>query len=223
MTPANWVDSLQGWDKNKHLFLLFRHSEREQIPSEELGRQVALTGEGRKLARQLGQRIKRPISSIVSSPVARCLETSKEIKNSRNSDLPILISHLLAEPGAFVLSCEAAGHLMYECNGLKMVNLLLGGYPTPGLRGVREGCEMLLGLLKTLPAAAGHVTLLVSHDSVLAPFIFGLLQRNSIDPEDWPGYLEGCGIYFEMGSIRLHWRGEVHEVSLSNSDWKAEL
>jgi broad specificity phosphatase PhoE len=196
------------------LFLFLRHSRREEIPAGQLGFQARLTNTGTKLARRFGERIRQPIANIISSPVGRCIETSRAIQAGYGAPVATTTANLLAEPGAFVVSCELAGDLMYEHRGLEMVNLLLARQQVSGLRTLKDGCHLLVQLLRETPARPGDLSLLISHDTVLAPFVYGLLARTSIETDDWPEYLEGCGLSLGPHSLQLHWRDRTTAVPL---------
>lgn len=213
----SYLDTVQAAaPQDAHLFLLIRHSLREEIPQRQRGNEVPLTTKGVEFARRFGERIRRPIVRLLSSPIARCVDTGRAILSGHGSYASTIETELLTEPGAFVSSMELAGNLLYEERGLEMVNILLANrQPPPGLRGLMEGIGLLLSFLRNFEGRSGELTLVITHDTVLAPFVYGLLGRRSIGAGDRPRYLESCGLWTEGKQLCLMWRSETMRVPLS--------
>ncbi|MDP2227865.1 MAG: histidine phosphatase family protein, partial [Moraxellaceae bacterium] len=159
--------------------LLTRHSVRELgngVPSYDL----PLTPEGVALAEQWGRELPRPLHSLHSSPVGRCMDTARAIARGAGVDLEIRQTYTLVEPGCFVQNIARVGPLFLELGALAFANHHFSE-SVEGLLSPEEGSARLIRHLHEHQGAPGTLSVHVTHDTILAAFIYHLMGRDRID------------------------------------------
>lgn len=196
--------------------LLLRHSNRDPLAVAGPAPSVGLTALGRLRARRLGQAVGSCIGRLFSSPSVRCIETARAIAEGAGMQTRTRIRAILGEPGAFVLNIPLS-RCWYLLPATQMVNLQLAEVPMKGVRPIREGVRQLLQFVLDEHHCVGEtkfsMNIFVTHDSVLAPFIFYLLEKRKVTAGLWPEMLEGVGLWLEGESVVLAWRGGVYDIS----------
>lgn len=211
---------------DKAVILLTRHSLREQaapntIPSYDL----PLTVEGVLLAEQWGKRLDRPIHAFYSSPVGRCVDTAEAMQRGAGLALPIVQTTTLVEPGCFVHNIRNVGPLFLQMGPLAFANHHLK-HTVDGILSPKEGASKLIQhlYLSQQQAQQGSLTIHVTHDTILAAFIYHLAQHTTINEHDWPWMMEGAWLWFDNSSLYWLWRGTLGQVDLANYlDMKSKL
>lgn len=187
--------------------LLTRHSVREPgtgVPSYDL----PLTPEGVALAERWGRELPRPLHGLHSSPVGRCLDTAQAMARGAGVSLEIQPSATLVEPGCFVESIGDVGPLFLHLGPLAFANRHFQE-PLEGLLSPVAGSAKLIRHVQDNLGPPGSLTVHVTHDTILAAFIYHLLERDRIDERDWPWMMEGVWLWFEADdTLRWIWRGE---------------
>lgn len=201
------LPTLDRLPDDRGVVLLTRHSVREQPANGFAGYDVPLTPEGVVLARAWGAALNRPLHQVLSSPVGRCLATATAMLEGAAADLPVATHSLLVEPGSFVHDLRAIGRLFRDLGPLEFANRHLAG----GLEGVLPpvaGTARIMALARTQAGPAGTLSLLVTHDTVLAAVIHTLRGVESISGDDWPWMMEGAFLWFADDRVHWLWRGE---------------
>lgn len=230
--PATMSASLeQIAEIRQPLILLTRHSIREQangqgfasyaLPLTEQGRQLAQAW-GRYLVRTTGRRI----SSCVSSPIQRCLDTASlmlagqaDVFGFPITEPPIEQNVLLVEPGGFVHDVRQAGPVFLQYGSLAFINAFLReevvGMKVPQ-HGVRDILQLLhqQSMAVTAERDTGTIHLAVSHDTILAALLAVMARQRTITWADWPNMMEGVWLWFDgavfvEATLNWLWRG-VH-------------
>jgi hypothetical protein len=62
----------------------------------------------------------------------------------------------------------------------------------------------------------GDLIIHVSHDTILAAFIYHLLQQQHISEHDWPWMMEGAWLWFDNSALYWLWRGTQGQVDLAD-------
>jgi broad specificity phosphatase PhoE len=189
--------------KDKPLTLLTRHSVRELVPNGVATYDIPLTEEGVLLAEQWGSQLPLPIHAFHSSPVGRCMDTAKAMARGANCDLPVQISMTLVEPGCYVHSVYEIGPLFLKLGPVAFANRHLQE-PLRGILSPAAGAAKILQHLKANQGHAGSLTVHVTHDTILAAFIYHLQGQDNISEEDWPWMMEGAWLWFDEDR-HLHW------------------
>jgi len=177
----------------KHVSLLVRHSVRFKINVPEETWLARLTPEGIELAKEYGAWLaqRRCLYRVMTSPVGRCVETSRSIIRGANCPNPVVIDQKLGFP--------------FIEKGWQRIN-------TEGLpvEIPHEALDVLDYLLEdtTQPAA---LNLFVSHDGNIA-FMATALLGEPTSEETWPDFLEGMAFWREKEAVRIAWRGKVYEL-----------
>jgi hypothetical protein len=177
----------------QHVSLLVRHSIRFPINLPEETWLASLTPAGIQLAEEFGAWLapRRCPYRVMTSPVGRCIETSRSIIRGANWPNPVVIDQRLGFP--------------FIEKGWQRLNT--DGTP---VEIPHEALEVLDYLLKDTTHAAG-LNLFVSHDGNIA-FMATALLGEPITEENWPDFLEGMAFWREKGAVRIAWRDKIYEL-----------
>jgi broad specificity phosphatase PhoE len=190
------------------LILLTRHSVREQAVGGFAGYDLQLTPEGVALAEWWGGRLGRTLSSLHSSPVQRCVDTALALARGAGVELPVQQTANLVEPGCFVSHMHRVGPLFLELGAVSFANRHFE-QPLEGVLSPQDGTAKLLRHLFASQGEPRSLTVHVTHDTILAAFIYCLMGKKPISEDDWPWMMEGAWLWFESGhTVHWLWRGE---------------
>lgn len=209
------IPSMELVPRNLPGILLTRHSIREQPKNGLAGYDVPLTAEGVELAREWGRRLDRPISAFCSSPVDRCVKTAEAMAEGAGVDLPISTHGSLVEPGSYVKDLPIAGPYFLKLGPLAFARKHLRN-EVRGVLSPKEGALQLLEHLKCGLQHPGTLSVHVTHDTILASFIYFLRSESEIEEAHWPWMMEGAFLWFEDGVVHWLWRGEIGNLHLEN-------
>ncbi|MCK0538852.1 histidine phosphatase family protein [Alcanivorax quisquiliarum] len=212
--------------QHRPIHLLTRHSVREESPNGFADYRLALTPEGVALARDWGARLPRPVSAFYSSPVGRCLDTARAMHvGGRRAGLapePLVLHEVmdLVEPGCYVQDIRKCGALFFELGAVGFINRHLVS-PIEGVLSPEDGQGKLARYLYQRQPCEGMMAVHVTHDTILATFVAGLLGRTSVTDEEWPWMMEGVWLWFDDTHLHWVWRGEpgrtaVHHLALAD-------
>ena len=202
--------------QDKPLILLTRHSLRElaKDPNGVPGYDLPLTPEGVALAENWGKRINRPMTRFHSSPVGRCVDTALAMARGAGMSEPDIQRTLqLVEPGCYVQSIRQIGPLFLQMGPLAFANHHFST-PLEGLLSPEEGAARLIRHLHQNQPGAGELAVHVTHDTILAAFIYHLQDRREISDDDWPWMMEGAWLWFDDEHLHWIWRGQPGSRSL---------
>lgn len=215
------LPSLARLPSDRPVVLFTRHSIREQAHNGFAGYDVPLTPEGVALAGAWGARLGRPLHAVRSSPVGRCVATAQAMLAGAGQALPVLTDRHLVEPGCFVHDIMAVAPTFGRLGPVAFANLHFRE-PVPGVHAPAAGAHRLLTFMRTQLGAPGSLSLLVSHDTILAAFIYTVLGVARIDEQHWPWMMEGAFLWFvgDGADTEVHglWRGEPFVRRLSSFD-----
>lgn len=208
--------------------LVTRHSIREQPDNQFADGSVPLTDEGRALAYAWGEHLQKPIMALYSSPIGRCVETAELMlagslaKQVTPQALPLQQTTALVEPGCFVTDIFAAGEYFFQLGARGFINQYLTD-TIPGVLTPSEGVSKLATYLYYHQSQAGGLALHVTHDTVLAAFVYALKGSKSIQAADWPWMLEGLWCWFSAQGLHWVWRGEAGLLPLEFHEQSGHL
>jgi broad specificity phosphatase PhoE len=203
---------------DKPVILFTRHSLRELAPNNGIpSYDLPLTPEGIVLAEQWGRLLNRPIKAVYSSPVGRCIDTAKAMSRGAGIELPITQTSVLVEPGCFVQSIRKVGPLFLQMGPIAFANHHFKE-AMDGILSPKEGAAKLIQHFYQSQQAhtQGDLILHVSHDTILAAFIYHLLQQQRIEEHDWPWMMEGAWLWFDNSTLYWLWRGTQGQVDLAD-------
>lgn len=207
--PKNLIPEILRTKSYETAAVLIRHSERSPFIKGQLGSTKGLTARGKKMAYAFGEELSKTKLNAYASPVPRCVETAGEVLLGAGNSGEVVESTLLGAPGAYISDPNLTIGFYVE-NPVKIMSLrYIGGEVLPGHYPIEVGTkrllEFLLGTMKE-----GEVSLCVTHDAFLVPFIACLTGYDFTD--DWAGFLDGCVIMRRDGEYVVWWRGEEYWV-----------
>ena len=205
---ASILERLSQIPDSADVSLVIRHAERDEIPADTFGFDVSLTAGGIAAARRLGASLSAMRTvMVVSSPVARCVQTAKEMLRGGGVSTKVPVDRRLGAPGPFVVEPEVSGSLFRELpvqeiarRQLQHAGLL------PGMRPTAEGVEILTGLTAGSLGENGRLDVYVTHDVILSVLVADVF-RLPLEETGWPGYLEGLLVWRSASNLHFSWRG----------------
>ena len=210
----NLLESVDQLPSGKPITLFTRHSIRELATDAVVSYKLPLTEEGVLLANQWGRAIELPIADVYSSPIHRCIDTGKAMLDGANHSLDIKVTPLLTEPGCYVQNMSKVGKHFLELGPVSFIDQHFNK-SWEGMLSLEEGCAVLLKHLFESEGGAGTLTIHVTHDTIVAPFIYHLMGCDHIRQDDWPWMLEGAFLWFDEKKVHWIWRGELHSKDLA--------
>lgn len=222
--PESMINSVKQLpSQNERLILFTRHSLRERSNGEGFASaDLPLTSKGRVLAKSWGRWLDEHLSysmdaHSIASPIGRCVDTAKLMQEGAGVQKPIIHQSLLVEPGSLVIDAKVAGAKFKEIGALNFINAFLQN-SLESTKPANKGALDLLYLLYENQPEPGHLSLAVSHDTLLSAFLGVMMQSNAITWEDWPKMMEGIFIWFDEkpfqeSTANLIWRGKSFSVS----------
>lgn len=221
LLPDDFKKSLELLPANKAISLLTRHSIREQAENYNAHYKLPLTQDGIALARYWGSLQIQNSFNLYSSPVGRCQETALHMFASKSTvkNPQLKTVTLLAEPGCFIESREQmveVGQYFLNDGPITFMNRILNAEFSQ-LQHPRIAVRKLLTHIRDEQAGDPDVlNIHVSHDTILAAFVYSLLGKKQIQQEQWPRMMEGVYLWFESDLVQGVWRGEYFECGLTD-------
>ena len=208
------IPSLTALPAHVPVALLTRHSIREEPSNRFATYEVPLTPEGVALAQALGACLPRPVSRLYSSPVGRCVATAEAIAEGAGLQLPVETRSTLVEPGSYVQDIAQVGGLFFKLGPLGFANKHLRN-EVRGVLSPQQGALQMLQHLRDGLGAPGTLSVHVTHDTILAAFIYFLRGQRELDQSHWPWMMEGAFLWFDDDVAHWLWRGERGEIGIS--------
>lgn len=207
------LPSLEALPEHVPVSLLTRHSIREEPAHRFATYDVPLTPEGVALARAWGEKLSRPLAVLHSSPVARCVATAEAIAEGAGVPLSVQTSTTLVEPGSYVQDIGQVGGLFFKLGPLGFANKHLRN-EVRGVLSPQEGARKMLTYLRQHQGDPGSLSVHVTHDTILAAFIYYLRGESQLEQDHWPWMMEGAFLWFEEDEAHWLWRGERGKVAI---------
>ncbi len=210
--PPSMLEGMSLVPEDRPAALLIRHSLREELTNKTPGFDVPLTEAGVELAEQFGAALKFDVAKVLSSYAPRCVDTGKAILKGAGCDQPVQVVKRLSEPGCFVSDMKAAGQAFVRLGPLEFVNSSSKPGGLKGVLPVKQGTEAILDWLGREASMPG-LSIFITHDTILATFVYCLLGRHPLIWDDWPQMLEGIFIWFVEDQAYAVWRGTEYIIS----------
>lgn len=235
--PKSMLDALVFLPEPAIPVILFtRHSIREIVRGIGLaGYDLQLTDEGKDLAMAWGtylhQQTQRHITTCMSSPIQRCIETAElmiagEVVSDAvqfRSDCRVCEQALLVEPGSFVIDIQQVGPYFRQKGAINFVDSFVKN-DLPGMKhpvcGVLDVLQILYVAYAEMEEGEKQLLLAVSHDTIIAACVAVISRHFKVEQEDWPAMMEGIFLWFEhkesFEENRLHWiwRGQYQQLAI---------
>ena len=206
---ASILERLATVPEGVDVSLVIRHAEREEIPMGAFGHDMNLTARGLQDAEHLGAALSenRTITAV-SSPVPRCVQTTRGILAGAGSSAEVITDRRLGHPGAFIVDPEIAGPLFLALPVPEIARRQLhDASPLPGMRPTSEGVEILLDLVTFPLGNDGQIHVFVTHDIILSVLVASIFRLSPAET-GWPNYLEGVLVWQSGDEIKLSWKGK---------------
>ncbi|MCG8670751.1 MAG: histidine phosphatase family protein [Pseudomonadales bacterium] len=211
------LDGFESLPDDVPVAFLTRHSIREQPQNGFASYDVPLTQEGVDLAVALGRHISRPVHRVFSSPVQRCIDTAQALLDGQGANVDIEKAGHLVEPGSYVQDIEKVAGLFFKLGPVDFANKHLRG-EVRGVLSPEEGTRQILQHLKSTQGPANSLNLHVTHDTILAAFVYSLLGMSEIEETHWPWMMEGAYVWFRDKSVHWVWRGNHYQTEIFSLD-----
>jgi len=195
---------------------MLRHAEKPIIKNMYTDIASAITEEGVKSSKNLGNMLKdfySKIGIVRSSPIKRCLETAANIFLAYPSKILIVPDPVLGGDGAYVSDNNlAAQHFLEDPSRTDIFIRMQKGEVFEGMHKVNTGTNLLLTKiiydLENVSAPSFYIT----HDCILALFV-GSIINHIVDENDWFQYLDGICIKRLNNKVNLYWRKECFDIT----------
>lgn len=174
--------------------LVLRHSIRFPILNDAEVYLAGLTPEGFEQAEALGGELSRlrPLGRLMSSPIARCIDTASAIAKGANWKSTPTTEFRLSHP-----------HIESVWNAMPLRR---------SEKSVPEPVRAVLDLVLNGQNEAGVLDVFVTHDTIVAALAGFFLGHVFQYPDYWPDYLEGVLIWRYNSEIHLRWRNEEKDI-----------
>ncbi len=220
LLPDDFLESLKLVPNDRPISLFTRHSIREDADNYNAHHSSALTDEGVALAGHWGALHAFDNFGLYSSPVGRCIDTAFHMfKGKFKLEAQVSVESCLAEPGCFIEDRETmmqVGHVFVTQGPFEFLSRMVSGGFDEHLS-VDHGISKLLKHFfeKQQTLEEGGINLHVSHDTILAAFIYRLLGREEVREDDWPRMMEGTYLWFEEKQLSMVWRAKRYNLDVT--------
>jgi broad specificity phosphatase PhoE len=198
------LTSLFGQDQSDKTFcIVIRHADRDKIPDGVHDIITTINNIGAENAQQFGGQLKCfEHLTIFSSPVERCIQTSKHIIIGFKGKNDLIITKMLGEPGPFVYESEIAKRSFITLGTKTLIEKMIENEEIAGVYPVVKGSEKLKHFIFNSFSRKPNKTLslFITHDAILAPFIF-YLTGEKFGHQNWIDFLDG--IYFSYANEKI--------------------
>ncbi len=141
------------------------------------------------------------------------MATAEAIAEGAGIDLPVLTQTTLVEPGSYVQDIGQVGGLFFKLGPLGFANKHLRN-EVRGVLSPEDGARQLLSYLQHNQGHAGSLSVHVTHDTILAAFIYYLRGERELESDHWPWMMEGAFVWFDEDCAHWLWRGERGSIAI---------
>lgn len=125
------------------------------------------------------------ITQIISSPMERCIQTSKSIAIGLEQSIPIIDASELGDPGVYISDDKKAMDIFNKHTLLEVMNFQLSKTPLQGFYNI----DFASNNLKIFFNSHKDNTLFISHDAIIIPYINWDNNKESLNDSDLIEYL----------------------------------
>lgn len=214
--PPSMLRWLAAVPDGRPVVLLLRHSVRDELPREDIGYELPLNPLGVRLARGLGEAMRRRVRTLHTSPVSRCVQTAELIGDAAEAGLAVVPDRMLGDPGAYVIDRQLAGRnwLTMGSRGI-MEHLAFRDDALPGTEQPDAGARKLVRHMLEVAVDVPGLHVFVTHDILLAATAARFLGPPQ-GPAPWPRYLEGAFFWRDEAGLHAAYR-DVHRHGLPDT------
>jgi broad specificity phosphatase PhoE len=204
--PPSVLWHLEHVPADRAVAVLLRHSVRDHLPSGDAGYMLPITEFGRRLAIELGTRLRGRLQTLHASPLRRCTQTAEALAEGAHADLAVVPDHLLGDPGVFVLDGRRAWTHWENLGHEGVIRHLVT--ESAALSGMAKPDEAARFLVQHMLGAAANrpgIHVFVTHDSLVTTAAARLLGQ-PLGPNEWPWYLEGAFFWADGKGVHAAYR-----------------
>lgn len=177
-------------NENDKISLLIRHADRDEIPQGSFGNEVLLNEKGKQNAYSFGEKlIEKKINKILTSPVARCVQTAEYITKGYGRSIEIIETNALGAPGLHIVDEKFAGEFYLKYGFDKMYIRFMQGKKVPGIPTVKELNYRINNFIKENSTQSG-TTIFITHDMLIAFYHFSI-NKKVYTKDNWINYMTG--------------------------------
>ena len=185
------IENIKNKNVNTEKIALFiRHSERYKIKKSEFGNDVLLNEAGIKKAFQFGKQLKNyKINAIYTSPIERCVQTAINIKKGYGTNIDIIKTKVLGDPGIHIYDADALGAYYFKYGFWKIFENFKNDIKVDGLHNKKEIIRLFDSFFSKKTEKTG-LTIFISHDWQIAFYAYAKNIKEYTE-KDWIDYLDG--------------------------------
>jgi len=188
------LNTIEEIENSGSYSIFLRHADRYEIPAGEFGNEIELNELGFRRSLEYGKSLSKfKINKIFTSPVKRCIQTAEHIRDGIGRNIPIEITNILGDPGAFVEDGKLAGESFLTHGFEYCYESLLLQIPLSGNRNIFEGAEILNDFFEKNSEDKG-INVFISHDMIVALYSYAAFQKKYELGENWVKYIGGLFI-----------------------------
>lgn len=204
--PPSVLRHLECVPLDRAIIVLLRHSVRGYLPPDDVGYALPITDTGRRLALELGARLRGRLRSLHASPLIRCIQTAEALAAGAQAELPVVPNRLLGDLGVFVLD---GARLNWSEFGHERVmhHLVTNAEALPGMARPEEAARFLVQMMLGTANNRPGVHVFVTHDSLVTTTAARLLGK-PLSRDDWPKYLEGAFFWCADDGVHTAYRDD---------------
>lgn len=206
--PSSVLRHLERVPADRTVVALLRHSVRDDLPPGDAGYVLPITEVGRRLALELGARLRGRLRTLHASLLRRCMQTAEALAEGAQAELAVVPDRLLGDPGVYVIDDRLAA-TQWESVGHEgvMRHLVTEAAALPGMARPDEAARFLVRHMLGAAADRPGVHVFVTHDSLVTATAARLLGK-PLGVEDWPWYLEGAFFWREKDGVHVCYRDD---------------
>lgn len=204
--PASLINHLACAPADRAVLVLLRHSVRDYLAPGDAGYHLPINEAGRRLAIELGERLRGRLQTLHASPLVRCVQTAEALAQGACADLAVVPDRHLGDPGIFVIDGRRAWS---QWHGLGhegvMRHLVSQTEALPGIARPDEAARLLVHHMFAVAADRPGIHVFVTHDSLVTATAARLLGQ-PLERGDWPLYLEGAFFWKDDSGVNAAYR-----------------
>jgi len=175
--------------------ILLRHAEKAALTKDITEPELPLTAKGVEDAKSLGMLLRKHGHSeelrFFVSPRKRCIQTARYIAIGAGISDPVIpTNHNLGSPGPFVIDHEKGYTVFSNASLEEIIRKFMKGDQQGCFLPMELGCQNLHDYM-TSNSASDSLSIFISHDAIIIPFIYWLTSDDLV--ESWLPPL--CGIH----------------------------
>ncbi len=183
-------ETIKNYSDKTQLSLLIRHGDRDNIPLGSFGNEILLNEKGIQNSIEFGESIiEMKVNKILTSPIARCVQTAELITKGYGRKIEIIETTALGAPGLHIKDEKIAGEYFLKFGLDEMYKQFINEVEIPGIPKAEELNKSMTNFINENTTQNG-LTIFVSHDMLIAFYHYSI-NKSVYTNENWIKYLSG--------------------------------